>query len=336
MWATEADLDSPRPAQSAVRSPGMSDVAVAGLGKLAWDEHSGGVDWHLELDRSVLLPGQLVTGRLSLRAEHEIEARGLLIALTAVEHWRHRESSTDGQGHTTTRVVTSRADVMHEPVQLRGALALSPGETVSMDVELPVPPDGPATLAAEDAGLDWTVEAKLDVPAGLDSRIERGVVVAQPTALLRAGAVHVGEFALYESADVAADGITASIELRPVPLVCGAPFSGRVTLQVPQGAKVRGVRAEVRVLVEATVSQGERETITAWAAALSSAGESGTEELAGTRIFEVSGSLPGTPLPSIELPHGRASATFHVILDRPFAPDTHLTRDVAIATTAEI
>lgn len=102
------------------------------------------------------------------------------MALTASEHWKHRESHTDGQGHTTTTVVTSRADVIHEPVQLRGDVHLGPGETLETEFELPVPPDGPASLQADDAGLDWTVEAKLDVPGGLDSRIEREVVVAQP------------------------------------------------------------------------------------------------------------------------------------------------------------
>jgi hypothetical protein len=314
----------------------MPDVSAADPRKLAWDEHSGGVDWHLELDRTLLLPGQLVTGRLSIRADRELEARGLVVALTATEHWRHRQSQTDGAGHTTTTVVTSRDDLTQEPVQVRGALRLAAGETLATEIELPIPPDGPATLQADDAGLEWTVEAKLDIADGFDSRIERGVVVAQPTALLRAGAVPVGEFALYESADAAADGATASIELRPAPLVCGAPFTARVTLHASPGTKVRGVRAELRVLVEATVSQGERETITLWTGHLATSAGGGTEDLAGDRTFEVTDTLPATPLPSIELPHGRASAKFHVILDRPLSLDTHLVRDLAIATTAEI
>ena len=35
---------------------------------LAWESESGGVEWHVELDRAVLLPGRLVGGRLSLLA----------------------------------------------------------------------------------------------------------------------------------------------------------------------------------------------------------------------------------------------------------------------------
>ena len=216
-------------------------------------------------------------------------------------------------------------------MQLSGPLALAAGETFEKAFELPVPPDGPASLEADDAGLDWTVEAKLDVEGGFDSRIGRPVVVVQPTALLRAGAVNVGEFGLYESADTAADGVTGTIALHPMPLVCGQPFTGRVELTASGSARLQEIRAELRVVVKATVSGGESETVTAWAGRLAP-----ELELSGAQGFDISGVLPARPLPSIELPHGRTDATFHVILARPWALDSHLERDVAIATTAEI
>jgi hypothetical protein len=314
----------------------MDSMTTSPASKVAWNEHSGGVDWHLELDRSVLLPAQLVSGRLSLRSERRIEARGLVVALTAAEHWRHRETRSDGAGHTTTTVVTSREDLTHEPVQLRGAFEVGAGQSLRIEFELPVPPDGPATLQAEDAGLDWTVEAKLDIAGDLDSRIEGDVIVAQPTALLRSGAVPLGELALYESADVAADELTGSIELKPAPLVCGAAFTGRIVLRASESTRVRGVRAELRVHVEATVSGGEKQSIVLWSGVLATAGPEGVGDIAGERTYEVAGALPPLAVPSVELPHGKTSATFDVILDRPWAIDTHLSRDVAIATTAEI
>ena len=122
--------------------------------------------------------------------------------------------------------MTSREELLREPVQVHGPLQVAQGETWTATFEQPVPGMGPATLVADDAGLDWTFEAKLDIPGGIDSSIEHLVVVAQPTALLRAGAVHVGEFALYEQADSASDGVTGTIKLEPMPLVCGEPFSG--------------------------------------------------------------------------------------------------------------
>ena len=72
--------------------------------------------------------------------------------------------------------------------------------------------------------------------------------------------------------------------------------------------------------------------MTLWTGDLAPVGET----LGAARSFEIAGTIPARAVPSIELPHGRTTATFHVILDRPLAPDTHLVRDVAIATTAEI
>jgi hypothetical protein len=298
---------------------------------VAWESSQGGVSWHVELDRSVLLPGRLVGGRLIIRAERAIEARGVLVGLYAEEHWRHRETRHGANNTTTTEVVTSRNELLREPVQVHGPLRLAAGETWTGAFEQPVPAMGPATLSANDAGVRWSFEAKLDIEGGLDSSLEHEVVVAQPTALLRAGAVPLAEFALYESVDITGDGISAAIKLEPMPLACGEPFTGRVDLAFTSAAKLQEIRAELRVEVEATVSEGEKEEITAWSGVLAPAGT-----YQGAVSFDVQGNLDGRPLPTIELPHGKAGATFRVILARAWAIDAHLVRDVAIATTTEL
>lgn len=308
----------------------MPDSAAAST-PMVLEGDSHGTSWHLELDRSILLPGQLVDGRLRVRADRPVEARGLLLSLTGIEHWRHRVTRTDAEGHPQTEVVTSTGEPIREPIQLAGPISLSAGETLERTFQLPVPPMGPATLEAADAGFEWTLEAKLDVEGGFDRGIDAAIVVAQPTALLRAGAIRLGEFALYDRADVGADDITGTIELEPMPLVCGEAFSGRVELHVPRRIRLQEVRAEVRVHVQATVSQGEQQDLTAWTGTLASAAE-----LGGDLAYGIAGTLPAMPLPSSELPHGRAAATFHVILAVAWARDTHLVRDVAIATTNEV
>lgn len=298
---------------------------------LAWDEESGGVEWHVELDRAVFLPGRLVGGRIALHATRDLAARQLVAALVGEEHWRHRVTDRNANGTTSTRVVTSREELRRVPEILHGPLHLAAGERWEAAFDLPVPPMGPATLDAEDAGLEWRFEAKLDIDNAFDSSTERPVVVAQPMALLRAGAVHVGEFALYESADVAADGVTGSIEFEPMPLVAGESFAGMMRFQVGETVKLQEIRAELRVDVEATVSEGEKETITAWSAVVAPAAE-----YQGSIELPISGALAARPLPTVELPHGKAQATFHVILARAWALDTHLVRDVTIATTREL
>ena len=306
-----------------VRDPGAAALTIAGA--------SGGAHWQVELDRTRLLPGRLVGGRITIRAEREIDARGVVVALIAEEHWRHTETRQGPNNTTTSEVVTSTEELLREPVMVHGALHLAAGETWTGTFEQPVPAMGPASLEAKDAGLEWTFEAKLDIPGDMDSRVEREVVVAQPTALLRAGAVHVGEFALYESVDITGDGVTASIKLEPMPLACGEPFSGRVELSFGEATKLQEIRAELRVDVKATVASGESEEITAWSGVLAPAG---TYE--GPVGLDVSGTLDPRPLPTIELPHGRAQATFRVILARAWAVDSHLVRDVALATTTEL
>jgi hypothetical protein len=300
---------------------------------IAWDDRSHGVDWHLELDRALLLPERLVGGRLRISSDHAVEARALVVALRAEEHWRHRETTSDGRGHTTTRVVTSTADAARVPIQVSGPLRLEAGQPFERAFELPVPPLGPASLEADDVGLDWTIEAKLDIDDSFDSRIERPVAVAQPTALLHAGVVRLGEFALYDSVDLGGGDIAGSIQMRPAPLVCGEPFTGTATVRASGSIRLQEIRAELRVTVKATVSGGEEEEITAWAGQISPAIELSDR---GTQTFALVGTLPARLLPTIELPHGRTDATFRLILAKALATDIHLVRDVAIATTAEL
>jgi len=121
------------------------------------------------------------------------------------------------------------------------------------------------------------------------------------------------------------------MKLDPMPLACGKPFSGRIELSLASPAKLQEIRAELRVDVEATVSEGESEEITAWSGVLAPAGT-----YQGEVAFDVHGNLDARPLPTVELPHGKAQATFRVILARAWAPDTHLVRDVTIATTTEL
>jgi SpoOM protein len=311
----------------AAADPGQA----AGPTGLARQADSGGVAWGLELDRAVLVPGRLVGGRVHLTSHRDLDARGLVIALVAVEHWRHRVTSTDAHGNAHTEVVTTRAELTRVPVQLAGEIHIGPGESRDWAFELPVPPMGPASLDANDAGLDWTVEAKLDIPGGFDSSIEAPVVVAQPTALLRAGAIDVGQFALFDSADVGADGIRGSILLEPMPLVCGEAFAGHLALEMARTQRLQEIRAELRLEVKATVSGGESEAVTVWAGQLAAGGD-----YAGAQAFPIEGRIDARPLPTSELPHGRARATFHVILARAWAVDAHLARDVTIATTREV
>lgn len=298
---------------------------------MEWTASDGGIDWRLELARDRLLPGRLVDGRVTLAARRGVEARALVVTLLGEEHWKYEVRTTDAQGHSRTETRTGRQDLPRVPVLIAEPVALAAGETRTFPFELPVPSLGPATLDADVAGVAWSVEAKLDIRSGLDSSIEVPVRVLQPTALLRAGVVHVGEFALYAAADAEAGGVAGSIALDPVPLVPGEPFTGRLVLRPEARLGLQEIRAELRVKVEATVSGGLDEIQTPWSAIVVR-----DLELAAEQAFDLAGTVDDVALPTIELPHGRCSAALHVILARAWARDPHLVRDVAIATTREV
>lgn len=296
-----------------------------------WTGSNGGLDWELSLERDDLLPGRLVAGRVRATARKDVAARAIVATLRGVEHWRYETTSSNGET-TTTTVHTGREDLPAVPVRLSGPMSLATGEGIDLPFELPGPPLGPPTVVAEDAGVDWTVEVKLDREGGFDAGIEVPVRVHQPVALLRAGVVHVAEFALYDAADGDDHGdLGGTATLDPVPLAAGSPFAGRVVLRTGSPVSVRSIRAELKVKVEATVSGGLDDTVTAWSETIA-----GGMTVDDGRSFDFRGTLDAAVPPTVELPHGRVSARFELILDRPLRPDLRLGRDVAVATTLEL
>ncbi len=291
----------------------------------------GGVQLELELQRGDLLPGRLVPGVLRVLSGSPCEIRGAFVTLVGTEHWKHEVTERDAKGNMRTRIVREERELPRVPVQVLGPVALGRDERRELPFEIPVPGLGPASVAADVCGVEWTLEAKLDVP-GFDPGVAMPVTIHQPTALLRAGVVPVGQFALWPSADAGADGIRASISVDPVPLDLGGPFRGRLVLETDGPYEVQEVRVELRVHAEATVSSGLREEITIWTAQVLGAGRLSP----GVHDIEFAGDLPAVALPTAALPHGRTNARLHVIIARARARDPHLVRDVALATTTEV
>ncbi len=218
------------------------------------------------------------------------------------------------------------------PIAVLGPVTMAAGETREVPFQLPVPGLGPATFEGTELRVDWEISANLDV-AGFDPGVSLPVVLLQPTALLRAGVVTVAQFALYPAADGAGDGISGSIWLDPSPLCVGAPFKGRLDLEMPAARKVQEVRLELRVRAKATVGGGRSETITMWVGATR---RSRRIRWRDEVVSRSSPSCPSTYLPTVETPHGRSDAEFHVVIAVAWARDPHLVRDVAICSTTEL
>ncbi|MEX2183518.1 MAG: sporulation protein [Chloroflexota bacterium] len=291
----------------------------------------GGFDLELELDRSDLLPGRLVGGRFRVTTRRGGAFRGARVTLVGVETWRYDQTTTDSEGRTQTVTRTAREALPAIPIAVIGATTIAAGESREVPFQLPVPGLGPATFEGTELRVDWELTANLDV-SGFDPGVTLPVRILQPTALLRAGVVDVAQFALFDDADVAADDLRGSISLAPVPLCVGAPFRGRIALTEGSPRRVQEVRLELRVVARSTVSGGREESITLWAGQLAGAGAFGG---AGTAV-EFAGTIDDHCLPTIRTPHGRADATFRVVVARSMAHDPNLVRDVALCSTMEI
>ena len=292
---------------------------------------AGSPPLELELDRGELLPGRLVDGILRIGATGALAFREARVTLIGVETWRYDHTSTDAQGHPRTETRTAHEDLPHVPVAVLGPTAIAPREVREIPFQVPIPELGPPTFEGTELRVDWELRANLDVP-GFDPKVSLPVIILQPTALLRAGVIDLGQFAVWPDATVEADGIRGSITLEPAPLCIGAAFHGRVALEAAAARNVQELRLELRVHAKATVAGGREETITLWAGRLAGEGTFG----GGPQQLEFSGELPERWLPTIETKHGRADAQLHVVIATAWARDPHLVRDVAIASTAEL
>jgi hypothetical protein len=288
--------------------------------------------WTVACDPPVLLPGRSVAVALTYRPERDLEARGVRAVLRCRE--RYRYTRTEGAGTTAHRVTkTGVEELARIEVELAGPLRVIKGQPLTWHCSFEVPPLGPASFEGEALRCDWTLEANVDVAMGLDPRLEETVHVAQPMALLRAGVVDTGQFGLYEESPANLDALPAQIRLRPVPISLQAPFEGAFTVEMAGKGEVQEVRLELRLLSEVTVAGGHHDEIVAWAGVLQPG-----PGLFGGPLAEhpFNAEASGAWLPTLDLPHGRSRAEFHVILAQAWAPDIHYRRDVAVATTSEL
>lgn len=291
----------------------------------------------IRLDPPTLLPGRAATAWVEYTPTRDHEARGVRALLRCVERYRYdRTESTmaaDGKWTTHTVTHTGTEELARIELAVAGPARFVRGQPIGWKVSFEVPGLGPASFEGDALRCDWTLQVNVDLPMATDAFVEVPVHVAQPMALLRAGVVDTGAYGLFDEAPVNVDAHPAQVRLDPVPVSLQSPFSGTFTVETAAPIAVQEVRLELRVTSEVTVSGGHHDEIVAWRGPLPEAAAPFGGPLA-THPFQAG--VPGTWLPSVDLPHGRARGQFHVILALSMAPDIHYVRDVALATTAEL
>ena len=293
--------------------------------------------WTASLDPPILIPGRTARVALQYTPHRDHESRGVTAVLRCVERYRYSrtETRTGANGAITTHRVTKtgQEELAGLETTLAGPDRFVRGQPETWQFEVEVPELGPATFEGDVLRCDWTLEAKVDIPMGLDERIEHPVRVAQPKALLRAGVVATGQYGLFEEAPANVDHFPAQIRLEPTPICLTEPVAGSFTVETAEQIEVQEVRLELRVKAEVTVRGGHEEEILVGLGHLD-AGSGSFGGAFGTHRFHAD--AHDAWLPSIDLPHGRGRGEFHVILARAWAPDIHYVREVALATTSEL
>jgi hypothetical protein len=292
----------------------------------------GGGEWSAQVDPAVLLPSRDGHLAVTFTPQRDLDARGVHARLTGTERYRYRRTESDGK---TSRTVehTASEEVGRVEATLAGAGRLAAGQAVSWGWTFHVPDLGPASFEGEVLRCDWELAVNVDVPMAMDPHLRLPVHIAQPTALLRAGVVDAGAYALFQEAPINIDAHPAQLRLEPVPLCIAQPFRGIVTIETPEPVPVQEVRLELRVHAKVTVSGGEEEEMLVSQGHLEADGGSFGGQLAS---HPFTADPPGLWLPTLDLPHGQARAAFHVILARAWARDVHYVRDVALCTTTDL
>ena len=308
-------------------------MPATGGGPMLTPSRRDGGDWTITTDPVVLLPDRPVTVHVRYRSDRPHRARGVRAVLRCIETYQYR--ATESSGETTRQVTrTGHDEVVRVEAALAGPSSFAAGHEVAWDWTWDVPGLGPATFeGSEVLRCDWSIEVIIDVPWGADDRLELPVRVAQPMALLRAGVIDAGQYALFEDAPANVDAYPAQIRIEPVPLSIADSFRGVVRVETAAPIEVQEVRLELRVHV-AVSERGrlEDELLIANGRLVGQPGQFG-----GTFAeHPFTAAAPGVWTPTVDLRHGTARARFHVILALAWRADIHYVRDVALASTTAL
>ena len=304
------------------------------LGKLT----GGGVDWDVALTDAGagLLPGATVHGRARFTVKRDIDSRAVIAALIGTAEWKVEVSRRGSDRQVETDSRWNSEDLGRAESRLSGPARYTNGQTTELEFALTLPPGAPPSVDTGVLRVKWELEVKLDV-GGADPSANIPVRVVLPVASVQASGSALGLTALSARSDSA----DAAIEISPVPLVAGKPFTGVVEtgealknarIEIKLEAQVTGrdgalAGALQRDLLNISSERGQSETKSVWVGELRDGG-------AGPRgrRFEFSGVLPADASPTVQLANGRTTATVDVVVSRRFMPDRHLVRDVAIAS----
>jgi hypothetical protein len=227
------------------------------LAALSIDElvlrQSSGLDGTITIDNpDAVRIGEGITGRISVTAKKDINARGAALRLVGgllTENQEYREDRDD-KGNVTHREdwVEVHGKLFAEDAFMDVPLppTMGAGQKFETTFLIPAPRLGPVTAHLGVAAVAWAVEARWDISMGGDERLAVPVTVHQNIDYLRSGAVRLEPGAMFDAWSVG-DG---TIAVKPIPPL--APGTDvEVTVTWPSAGSGRGARIELQANIEA-------------------------------------------------------------------------------------
>lgn len=212
---------------------------------------SDGIDGTITINEPVRI-GEGITGKLSLTARKDINARNATFRLVGVllTEQERSEEKRDSQGKVTSseRWVEVNGKVFEELPFSQPALpaTLSAGQTFETEFTLPAPRLGPPSAHMGSAVIAWALDAQWDISMRGDERVTALVNVEQNIDYLRSGAVTLAPGSMFDSWTVE----DASIAVAPLPPIA-AGSEIEVTVNWPSAGSGRGGRLELQADVNA-------------------------------------------------------------------------------------
>ena len=130
-----------------------------------WQRITGGAATvTVELDRTVVMPGETLAVRATVTANNDVEGKSALITLAGQEEVTYQEQRYDNEGRasgTTSR--TERNQTMRAEQRISGPIKLTAGEQYTLEAYLQVPLNAQPTYLGRHARHTYRLTVALDL-----------------------------------------------------------------------------------------------------------------------------------------------------------------------------
>lgn len=261
-------------------------------------------------------PGTTLPVSIKLLPARQLVVSAARLEIIGRETYFITTTSSTGRSNTTT---TSAAHAIFSrfTVDLPVEGPLTPGDERRWQEAIVMPGDAAPSSRGRLVDVRWTVRASVSLPRRRDLARQSPLQVLGPAPASdeQAATAVSSEF----------DEAALRLELQQTALMPGAQASGRLRLEVRQSLDLRGIRAEL-VLVEDASDKGQQRVV----AEQRLSGPVSLRPFESNPSYPLSLHLPADAPPTTRAPHSSLSWRVRIALDRRLRGDLAVEREVRV------